>query len=58
MIIDSFLRWAETAKAGDRAKAASALARAYLESSLNAEQSKAAAMAITYFTTPACHAVL
>jgi len=48
VIIDSFLRWAETAKAGDRAKAAGALARAYLESSLSPEHSKAAAMAITY----------
>lgn len=48
MIVDSFLRWTETARATDRAQAASALARAYLESPLSPEQAKAAIMAITY----------
>ncbi|MDM9628097.1 DUF2336 domain-containing protein [Rhizobium sp. S152] len=48
MIVDAFLRWAETAKAGDRARAASALGRAYLQSDMQPEERKAAEMAMTY----------
>ncbi|WP_074063163.1 MULTISPECIES: DUF2336 domain-containing protein [Rhizobium] len=48
MIVDAFLRWVETAKAGDRARAASALGRAYLQSEMLPEERKAAEMAMTF----------
>lgn len=48
MIVQAFLRWTETAKAVDRAKAANALGRAYLQSTLAGEQRKAAGVAITH----------
>ncbi|WP_440410868.1 DUF2336 domain-containing protein [Neorhizobium petrolearium] len=48
MIVQAFLRWAETARASDRAKAANALGRAYLRSSMGDEQHQAAALAMTY----------
>lgn len=48
MIIQSFLRWAETAKTSDRARAANALGRAWLESEMNGEEREAALMAMTW----------
>ncbi|TWF46357.1 DUF2336 domain-containing protein [Neorhizobium alkalisoli] len=48
MIVQAFLRWAETAKVADRAKAADALARAYLQSQMGGEERKAAGLAMTY----------
>lgn len=48
MIVQAFLRWAETAKAADRAKAANALGRAFLQSSLENEQKRAARVAMTH----------
>ncbi|WP_105382297.1 DUF2336 domain-containing protein [Neorhizobium alkalisoli] len=48
MIVQAFLRWAETAKAADRAKAANALGRAYLRSTLAQEHHRAAALAMTH----------
>ncbi len=48
MIVQAFLRWAETARAADRAKAASALGRAYLRSALTPEHRRAAALALTH----------
>jgi uncharacterized protein (DUF2336 family) len=48
VIVQAFLRWAETAKAGDRSRAAAALGRAYLHSAMGAEERKAAGLAITY----------
>ncbi|MFB9950800.1 DUF2336 domain-containing protein [Rhizobium puerariae] len=48
MIVQAFLRWAETARAGDRAKAANALGRAYLHSPMGGDQRRAAALAMTY----------
>jgi uncharacterized protein (DUF2336 family) len=48
VIVQAFLRWAETAKASDRAKAANALARAYLHSHMGGEQQRSAALAMTY----------
>ncbi|WP_105374255.1 DUF2336 domain-containing protein [Neorhizobium huautlense] len=48
MIVQAFLRWAETARAADRAKAASALGRAYLRSALTPEHRRAAAFALTH----------
>lgn len=48
MIVQAFLRWAETAKATERAKAADALARAYLQLSSKSEQREAAGIAITH----------
>ncbi len=48
VIVEAFLRWAETAKAGDRARAASALGRAYLQSEMAAEERAAAEMAMTF----------
>jgi uncharacterized protein (DUF2336 family) len=48
VIVEAFLRWAETAKAGDRARAANALGRAYLQSEMSAEERAAAAMAMTF----------
>ncbi|MGK9050977.1 DUF2336 domain-containing protein [Neorhizobium petrolearium] len=48
MIVQAFLRWAETARVADRAKAANALGRAYLHSPMAGEQHRAAALAMTY----------
>lgn len=48
MIIQSFLRWAETAKTSDRARAANALGRAWLHSEMNGEEREAALMAMTW----------
>jgi len=48
VIIQSFLRWADTAKAGDRARAANALGRAWLESEMTSDEREAALMAMTW----------
>ncbi|KQV81549.1 DUF2336 domain-containing protein [Rhizobium sp. Root1220] len=48
VIVEAFLRWAETAKAGDRARAANALGRAYLQSAMTADERTAAGKAMTY----------
>lgn len=48
MIIQSFLRWAETAKTSDRARAANALGRAWLHSHMSADEREAAMMAMTW----------
>lgn len=48
VIVEAFLRWAETAKAGDRARAANALGRAYLQSEMAAAERAAAEMAMTF----------
>lgn len=48
MIVEAFLRWAETAKAGDRARAANALGRAFLGSSMPTAERNAAELAMTY----------
>lgn len=48
VIVEAFLRWAEKAKAGDRAKAANALGRAYIQTSMPPEERGAAAMAMTF----------
>nr|WP_267550884.1 DUF2336 domain-containing protein [Rhizobium rhizogenes] len=48
VIIEAFLRWAETAKADNRARAANALGRAYLQSDMPKEERVAAEMAMTY----------
>ncbi|NTG47068.1 DUF2336 domain-containing protein [Agrobacterium rhizogenes] len=48
VIIEAFLRWAETAKAEGRARAANALGRAYLQSAMPAGEREAAEMAMTY----------
>ena len=48
MIIEAFLRWAETAKADSRARAANALGRAYLQSDMPKDERVAAEMAMTY----------
>ena len=48
MIIQAFLRWVETARAGDRAKAANALAKAYLRPDLDGEQRRAALLAMCH----------
>lgn len=47
LIVQAFLRWADTAKAGERAKAANALGRAYLSAGMDAEQRRGALMAMT-----------
>jgi uncharacterized protein (DUF2336 family) len=48
VIVEAFLRWVETAKAGDRARAANALGRAYLQSEMSLDERKAAEMAMTF----------
>ena len=48
LIINAFLRWAETARAGDRARAASALARAYSRSTIGPDDRNAAEMAMIF----------
>ncbi|MBX5242105.1 DUF2336 domain-containing protein [Rhizobium sp. NLR22b] len=48
VIVEAFLRWIETAKTGDRARAANALGRAYLQSEMSGEERAAAEMAMTF----------
>ncbi|MEB2843500.1 DUF2336 domain-containing protein [Rhizobiales bacterium RZME27] len=48
VIVQAFLRWAETARPADRAKAAHALARGYLASSVQDEKRQAAVLALTH----------
>ncbi|OCP01111.1 MULTISPECIES: DUF2336 domain-containing protein [unclassified Ensifer] len=48
MIIQAFLRWAETARTGERTRAASALGRAYVDAQLNGLDRRAAEMAMTF----------
>jgi uncharacterized protein (DUF2336 family) len=48
MIIGAFLRWTERATAGDRAKAAASLTRAFLKGSMSAEDRRAAEAALTF----------
>lgn len=48
VIVQAFLRWAETARTGDRARAARALASAFIQSDLGPEEHRAALMAMTY----------
>lgn len=48
LIVTAFLKWVETAKTHERARAANALARAYLRSEMAPEERQAAQMAMTY----------
>jgi len=48
LIVAAFLRWVETAKSQERARAANALARAYLQSDMAPEDRQSAQMAMTY----------
>jgi uncharacterized protein (DUF2336 family) len=48
VIVEAFLRWVETAKAGDRARAANALGRAFLQSDMSLDERAAAEMAMTF----------
>jgi uncharacterized protein (DUF2336 family) len=48
LIVAAFLKWVETAKSQERARAANALARAYLKSEMAPEERHAAQMAMTY----------
>ncbi len=48
LIVAAFLRWVETAKSQERARAANALARAYLNSDMAPEERHAAQVAMTY----------
>ncbi|WP_042118503.1 DUF2336 domain-containing protein [Rhizobium etli] len=48
VIVEAFLRWIETAKTGDRARAANALGRAYLQSEMSGDERAAAEMAMTF----------
>lgn len=48
LIVAAFLKWVETAKSQERARAANALARAYLKSDMVPEERHAAQMAMTY----------
>ncbi|WP_312417312.1 DUF2336 domain-containing protein [Shinella sp.] len=48
MIVHAFLRWIETARAADRAKAASVLARAYAKSRIAPDDRRAAEMAMIF----------
>ncbi|MBO3760206.1 DUF2336 domain-containing protein [Ciceribacter sp. L1K22] len=48
MIVEAFLRWAETARATERARAANALGRAYLKSDMSPDERKAAGVAMTW----------
>ena len=48
LIVAAFLRWVETAKTQERARAANALARAYLKSDMAPEERQSAQMAMTY----------
>jgi uncharacterized protein (DUF2336 family) len=48
VIVNAFLRWAETAKVAERASAANALGRAFLQSPMASEERRAAHVAMTY----------
>lgn len=48
VIIQAFLRWVETAKTGDRVRAASALGRAYVTTEMTTLDHHAAEMAMTF----------
>ncbi len=48
MIVQAFLRWSEKAGSTERAKAAYALGRTYLQSDLAQENRDAAYMTMTY----------
>ena len=48
MIIQAFLRWVETARTGERTRAASALGRAYVDAQMNGLDRRAAEMAMTF----------
>ncbi len=48
VIIQAFLRWVETARTGDRARAARALGRAYVDAQMNGIDRQAAEMAMTF----------
>ncbi|MCL6708068.1 DUF2336 domain-containing protein [Pseudomonas sp. R2.Fl] len=48
MIVEAFLRWAETARASDRARAASALGRAFVKSDMAPDERNAARIAMTW----------
>ncbi|MGL3605583.1 DUF2336 domain-containing protein [Rhizobium sp. G187] len=48
MIVAAFLRWVETAKAQDRARAATALAKAYVGGRMRPEERQAAQVGMTY----------
>jgi uncharacterized protein (DUF2336 family) len=48
VIIQTFIRWADTAKSADRARAANALGRAWLQSDMDEEERQAALMALTW----------
>ncbi len=48
MIVQAFLKWSETARVAERAKAANALGRAYLRSTMGEDEKRAAVMAMTY----------
>ena len=48
MIVQAFLRWAETAKAGERSKAATALAQAFLRLPAGSEEQRSALLGMTY----------
>lgn len=48
MLVKAFFRWSETAKVGDRAKAANALGRAYLQSPLSDDDRRSTYVAMTY----------
>ncbi|MDO1583710.1 DUF2336 domain-containing protein [Rhizobium oryzicola] len=61
MILDSFIRWTENAKASDRAKAANALVRAYLELPEQDDRRRQAVHAMLYLLddpSPAVRQVL
>lgn len=48
MIVQAFLRWAETAGASERSKAADALARAFLKSEMDGERNSEVHLALTW----------
>lgn len=48
VIVEAFLRWAETARASERARAASALGRAFVKSDMAPEERNAARIAMTW----------
>jgi uncharacterized protein (DUF2336 family) len=48
VIIQTFIRWAETAKSAERARAANALGRAWFQSDMDGEERQAALMAMTW----------
>ncbi|AUX76078.1 DUF2336 domain-containing protein [Sinorhizobium fredii] len=48
MIIQAFLRWVETARTSDRARAANALGRSYAQAEMNGLDRHAAEMAMTF----------